>query len=96
VVLERFQFHHAKAKKIHVYFVPGVDERTGRKIYFYAIASALLHEEMLCCLKLGDIPHFAVVVEKGEGEPTAGVKTRIRDYYGFDHDSYAAGGNASA
>ncbi len=83
-------FKHDVAKKIHVYFVPGVDKKNGHKIYFYAIASALLHEEVMRCLEQGDIPHFCVVVEKGTGEPASEVKAKIKAYYGFDHDRYAS------
>lgn len=80
-------FRHDVAKKIHVYFVPGVDTEKGGKIYFYAIASELLHEEMMRALQRGDIPHFCVVVEKGTGEPTPEIKSKIKAYYGFDHDA---------
>lgn len=92
-MMEKLPHYRAKydaAKKIHVYFVPARDEQTGGKIYFYAIASELLHDEMMKSLKTGDIPHFAVVVEKGKGEPTAEVKAKIKAYYGFDHDFYAS------
>lgn len=83
-------FKYDAAKKIHVYFIPGLDTKNGKKLYFYAIASSLLHEEMMRCLEKGDIPHFAVIVEKGLGDPTAEVKEKIKAYYGFDHDRYAA------
>jgi len=89
-MMEQLPHYRAKydaAKKIHVYFIPAVDKQRGGKIYFYAIASELLHDEMMRCLKLGDIPHFAVVVEKGTGEPTAETKAKIKTYYGFDHDA---------
>ena len=93
-MMEKLPHYRAKydaAKKIHVYYIPAKDEeRAGEKMYFYAIASELLHEEMMKCLKRGDIPHFAVVVAKGHGEPDADVKARIKAYYGFDHDYYAA------
>jgi hypothetical protein len=87
--LPHYRSQYNAAKKIHVYFVPGINQQTGTKIYFYAIASELLHMEMMRCLTQGDIPHFAVVVEKGIGEPTAEIKKKIKDYYGFDHDHYA-------
>jgi len=86
--LPHYRAQHNAAKKIHVYFVPGTDSKSGKKIYFYAIASELLHPEMMRCLEAGDIPHFAVVVEKGTGEPTAEIKAKIKAYYGFDHDGY--------
>ena len=82
-------FQYDAAKKIHVYFIPGIDQKQGNKIYFYAIASSLLHKKMLECLEKGDIPDFAVIVEKGSGEPSPDVKAKIKAYYGFDHDHYA-------
>lgn len=93
-IMESLPHYRAKydaAKKIHVYFIPARNTQSGGKVYFYAIASAVLHEEMLRCLNAGDIPHFAVVVEKGAGEPTAEVKAKIKAYYGFDHDRLANG-----
>jgi hypothetical protein len=91
-LMEQLPHYRAKydaAKKIHVYFIPARDEKTGVKIYFYAIASELLHAQMMRCLADGSIPDFAVVVEKGSGEPTAEVKAKIKAYYGFDHDAAA-------
>jgi hypothetical protein len=85
--LPHYRVQYEAAKKIHVYYIPAQDETRREKMYFYAIASAALHEEMLRCLKLGDIPHFAAVVEKGYGEPTAEVKSKIKAYYGFDHEA---------
>ncbi len=92
-MMEQMPHYRAKydaAKKIHVYFVPGFDELKKEKIYYYAIASEMLHEETLKSLKKGDIPHFAVVVDKGTGEPTAEVKAKVKAYYGFDHDQESA------
>lgn len=92
-MMERLPHYRAKydaAKKVHVYYVPGFDEEKKEKIYYYCIASEMLHEETLKCLKQGDIPHFAVVVQKGTGEPDAEVKAKIKAYYGFDHDECAA------
>jgi hypothetical protein len=92
-MMEKLPHYRAKydaAKKIHVYYIPARDQQAGAKMYFYAIASELLHEDMMKSLKHGDIPHFAVVVAKGQGEPTDEVKERIKSYYGFDHDYYAA------
>lgn len=91
-IMEGLPHYRAKydaAKKIHVYFIPAINTQTKTTMYFYAIASEVLHEEMMRCLKLGDIPHFAVVVEKGDGEPTAETKAKIKAYYGFDHDASA-------
>lgn len=89
--MEKLPHYRAKydaAKKIHVYYIPGVDKQNGQKLFFYAIASEMLHEDMMRCLKDGSIPHFAVVVEKGTGIPSAEVKEKIKAYYGFDHDHY--------
>lgn len=93
-MMEKLPHYRAKydaAKKIHVYYIPARDEDRGEKMYFYAIASEMLHEEMMASLKQGDIPHFAVVVEKGYGQPSDEVKAKIKAYYGFDHDKTAAG-----
>ena len=90
-MMEQLPHYRAKydaAKKIHVYFVPAIDQQRNEKMYFYAIASEMLHDQMLYCIKQGDIPHFAVVVEKGYGTPTAEVKAKIKAYYGFDHDQH--------
>lgn len=91
-MMERLPHYRAKydeAKKIHVYFIPARDLNKNEPMYFYAIASSTLHEEMLRCLKLGDIPYFAAVVEKGHGAPTQEVKEKMQAYYGFDHDGLA-------
>src|SRR5690349_11891288 len=93
-MMERLPHYRAKynaAKKIHVYFIPAMDTKQGKKMYYYAIASEMLHAEMMRCLGLGEIPHFAAVVEKGYGEPTPEVKAKIKAYYGFDHDAAIAG-----
>ncbi|MDE3016908.1 MAG: hypothetical protein KGI29_08345 [Pseudomonadota bacterium] len=87
-MMERLPHYRSKynaAKKIHVYYVPARNRETGTKTYFYAIVSELLHDEMMRCLKSGDIPHFAAIVERGEGEPTREVKAKIKAFYGFDH-----------
>ena len=86
--LPHYRFKYDAAKKIHVYFIPAVDSQQSQKMYFYAIASEVLHSEMMQALKLGVIPHFAAVVEKGYGEPTVEIKAKIKAYYGFDHDFY--------
>ena len=88
--LPHYRSQYDAAKKIHVYFIPAMDNAEGKKMYFYAIASELLHNEMMQSLKDGNIPHFAVVVEKGYGAPTVEVKAKIKDYYGFDHDAVEA------
>jgi len=92
VQLPHYRAKYDEAKKIHVYFIPGLDMRQKERIYYYAIASELLHDQMLRCLKDGNIPDFAVVVHKGVGTPTSDVKAKIKAYYGFDHDEMAAMG----
>lgn len=90
-MMESLPYYRSKydeAKKIHVYFIPARNLTKNTTIFFYAIASSALHEHMLRCLKAGDIPDFAVVVEKGEGAPTDEIKAKIKAYYGFDHDAY--------
>ena len=92
--MERLPHYRSKydaAKKIHVYFVPGLDKQRECKIYYYAIANEMLHNEMMLSIKQGIIPHYAVVVQKGDGEPTQEVKAKIKAYYGFDHDAMEAG-----
>lgn len=88
--LPHYRSKYDAAKKIHVYFIPAMDNDEGKKMYFYAIASEMLHDDMMKSLKLGVIPHYAVVVEKGHGEPTKEIKEKIKAYYGFDHDAVAA------
>jgi hypothetical protein len=90
-MMERLPHYRSKynaAKKIHVYFIPMRDKYSGQKLYFYAITSEVLHEQMLACLRYnGAIPDYAVVVEKGEGEPPREVKAKMKAFYGFDHDA---------
>lgn len=87
--LPHYRSKYDAAKKVHVYFIPAIDKRTNKNIYFYAIASELLHNEMMRCLSYGDIPHFAVIVEKGIGlPPPEEIKQKIKEYYGFDHNHH--------
>lgn len=87
--LPHYRDKYEAAKKINVYFIPAKDERDGSDVYFYAIASQSLHQQMMYSIDKGDIPFFAVVVEKGTGKPSLEVKDKIKAYYGFDHDEYA-------
>jgi hypothetical protein len=79
----------AEEKKINVYYMPGTG-REGKIMYSYAVCSALLHEQFVACVKLGEIPDYAVVVAAGDGEPDQAVKDRMKLYYGFDHDAAMA------
>jgi hypothetical protein len=91
--LPHYKEKYEAAKKINVYFVPGFDEERRVKVYYYAIASAMLHEQTMDSLNQGVVPHFAVIVEKGEGVPSRETKDKIKAYYGFDHDAVAVAGN---
>ncbi|MFW0776977.1 MAG: hypothetical protein ACN2B6_04585 [Rickettsiales bacterium] len=87
--LPHYRSKYEEAKKVHVYFIPAFDEKRKKDIYYYAIASAMLHEATLKCLQKGYIPDFAVVVEKGDGLPPSDeTKEKIKSYYGFDHTLY--------
>lgn len=94
--LPHYKSKYEAAKKINVYFVPGFDEERMTPVYYYVIASALLHDVIMESLNQGIIPHFAVIVEKGDGVPTAEVKGKIKSYYGFDHDYHASNDNSAA
>lgn len=76
----------AAEKQVNVYFVPGRDG-SGRARYAYVVCSSMLHNQLMQALRLGVIPDYAVVVETGGGEPSAEVKAKILEYYGFDHDA---------
>lgn len=78
----------AAEKRINVYFVPGKDSQ-GRKTYVYAVVSSVLHDKFMEALHSGVIPDFAVIAEIGYGEPTDEIKTKMKKYYGFDHDNSA-------
>ncbi len=79
----------AAEKQINVYYIPGKD-RAGNVMYVYAVCSALLHAQFVETVVMGAIPDYAVVVETGNGEPSAEVKQKILNYYGFDHDASEA------
>ena len=76
-------------KQIRVYFVRSFDDRLKRRVYFYAVVEAPRHDEMMLSLNDGNIPDFAVIVEKGFDDPTPEMKAKMKEYYGFDHDRYA-------
>lgn len=78
----------AAEKKVNVYFIPGFD-KNGEPGFVYAVASAMLHEQLVEAVEMGVVPDFAVVVEMGAGSPSEEVKEKIRQYYGFDTDAAA-------
>jgi hypothetical protein len=91
--LPHYRDRYEAAKKLNVYFIPAYDEDSSVNAFFYVLASASLHDEMVSSLKQGVIPNFAVVVESGFGEPTTEIKDKIKNYYGFDHDLAASNDN---
>src|SRR4051812_23779368 len=93
--LPHYQKKYDEWKQIRVYYIKSFDSDRNEKMYFYAIANASLHDKMLLSLKDGNIPHFAVIVEKGYGDPTPEVKAKMKTYYGFDHDRYANDNDAT-
>lgn len=94
--LPHYREKYEAQKKINVYYIPGHDSEKDMPMFFYAIASATLHDDMMVSLAAGDIPSFAVVVEKGYGEPTKEIKEKIKLHYGFDHDLLANNDNTQA
>lgn len=84
--LPSHQARLALEKKVNVYFVPGHDKH-GNPSYIYAVCSAMLHEQFMECARDGGIPDYAVVVARGDGEPTAEVKERIKLLYGWDGEA---------
>jgi len=93
--LPHYRERYEAQKKTNVYFIPAHDDEKDMPMFFYAIVSATLHEDMMYALSRGDIPHFAVIVEKGYGIPTQEIKDKIKMHYGFDHDLHANNDNAS-
>ncbi len=93
--LPHYKSKYEAAKKVNVYYVPAFDSARNIPVFFYAIASAMLHEQMSDCIRKGFIPEFAVIVEKGEGVPTSAVKEKMKAYYGFDHDFHASNDNST-
>ena len=75
----------AEERKVFVYYIPMLLADGARK-YFYVAASALLHDKFIEAIEVNQIPDFAVVVEKGDGEPTNEVKEKMRHYYNFEHN----------
>ncbi len=93
--LPHYREQYEAQKKINVYFIPAHDDEKDMPMFFYAIASAMLHSDMMHALSAGDIPNFAVIVEKGYGEPSQEIKDKIKLHYGFDHDLHANNDNTA-
>lgn len=92
--LPHYRERYEAAKKVNVYFLPAHDEVANKPAFFYVLASASLHHEMLRALEEGHVPDFAVVIESGYGEPCHDTKAKIKTMYGFDHDMLANNDNA--
>ena len=84
--LPSFQARLAAEKKVNVYYIPGQDN-SGNTRFAYVVCSAFLHDQFVNCVRDGDIPDYAVIVETGTGEPDETIKEKIKAYYGFDHDA---------
>lgn len=91
--LPHYREKYDAQKKVNVYYIPAVDSENNQPMFFYAITSASLHEQMMHNLFHGNIPNFAVIVEKGYGEPSDEIKDRMKAYYGFDHELHAGNDN---
>ena len=74
----------AEERKTNVYYLP-ITTKDGRNHYSYIIVSALLHEKFVQAVEMNQVPDYAVVIERGFGEPSDDVKKKMKDFYGFDH-----------
>lgn len=92
---KNYRERHEAEKQIRVYYVPAYDKKQEKMAYFYLVASALLHERVIDAINHGVVPDFAVIVERGYGEPSAEVKARVKEYYGFDHDAVLSAANSN-
>lgn len=92
--LPYYRERYEAQKKVRVYYIPAVENETNQPTFFYALASEVLHDDMVASLREGSIPHFAVIIESGYGEPTAEIKEKIKTHYGFDHDLHANNDNS--
>lgn len=93
--LPHYREKYEAQKKVRVYFIPAIENGTNEPTFFYAMASASLHDEMMQSLNEGSIPDYAVIVESGYGEPTKEIKDKIKLHYGFDHDLHAGNDNTA-
>lgn len=75
---------HDAQKMVNVYYLT-CEDSTGKPIYAYVCANAMLHDNFMAAIEKSVIPDFAVVVEKGYGIPGDAVKEKMKSYYGFDH-----------
>ena len=62
-----------------MYFIRSFDDKLKRRVYFYAVVEAPRHDEMMLSLNDGNIPDFAVIVEKGYDDPTPEVKAKMKE-----------------
>ncbi len=87
---ERAHKEYGPTVKVMVYYIPAFDHERNEDVFFYAVTKETLHEKMMASLHEGELPHFAVVIAKGNGKPSRELKDFIKEMYGFDHDKYAA------
>lgn len=61
----------------------------GKKIYAYVAVRADKLEPFMEAQKQGTFypEDFGIIIESGEGEPSAAVKKKMTEEYGFNHDA---------
>ncbi len=61
----------------------------GKKIYAYVAIRADKLESFMEAQKSGTFypEDYGIVIESGEGEPSAEIKKKMTDEYGFNHES---------
>lgn len=75
-------------KTVCILLVRG-ENTDGQKIYAYVAIRADKLESFMEAQKQGLFypEDFGIVIESGEGEPTAAIKKKMTDEYGFNHDA---------
>lgn len=61
----------------------------GKKIYAYVAVRADKLESFMQAQKSGTFypEDFGIIIESGEGEPSAEIKKKMTDEYGFNHEA---------
>jgi hypothetical protein len=75
-------------KTVCVLLVRG-ENPDGNKIYAYVAVRADKLESFIAAQKQGTFypEDYGIVIESGEGEPSAEVKKKMTDEYGFNHEA---------
>lgn len=81
---DRYAKRLEEERKVNIYFIP-VNFPDGQKEYVYAAASALLHDQFIAAIEYNQLPDFSVIVAHGKGDPSAEVKQKMKELYGFVH-----------